>query len=132
MLSIQFEAYLDNLVHDVINTREVISVDVFDSILPMPGPWRWFDDTMMDCCEPLEKVKVSGISLDKVACLAYCNGAEVKAFHANESTIEDFRNYVVSCTSSEDRHLIVSYNRGCLQQVCMEHIILALKLMKTH
>lgn len=90
--------------------------NVFDGILSMAGPWRWFDDTMLDCCEPLEKVKVDGISFPKVACLAYCNGAEVKAFHTNESTIDEFRNYVISCTSSEDRHLIVSYHRGHLGQ----------------
>ncbi|KAL8160702.1 hypothetical protein V2J09_002239 [Rumex salicifolius] len=87
----------------------------------MEGPWRWFDDTMLDCCEPLEKVKVSGISFGKVQCLAYCNGAGVKAFHTNESTIEDFRSYVISCTSSEDCHLIVSYHRGYLKQTGSGH-----------
>lgn len=81
------------------------------------GPWRWFDETMLDCCEPLEKVKVSGISFGKVACLAHCNGAEVQALRANESTIENFRKYVISCTSSENCHMIVSYHRKYLKQV---------------
>nr|BAF75863.1 phytochelatin synthase [Fagopyrum esculentum] len=85
------------------------------------GPWRWFDDSMLDCCEPLEKVKVTGISFDKVACLAHCNGAEVKELHTNESTLEDFRSYVISCTSSEDRHLIVSYHRGHFKQTGSGH-----------
>ncbi|KAL8160701.1 hypothetical protein V2J09_002238 [Rumex salicifolius] len=85
------------------------------------GPWRWFDDTMLDCCEPLEKVKISGITFGKVACLAYCNGAAVKAFHTNETTIEEFRSSVISCTSSEDSHLIVSYHRGYLKQTGTGH-----------
>ncbi|KAK8493991.1 hypothetical protein V6N12_035156 [Hibiscus sabdariffa] len=48
------------------------------------GPWRWFDDTMLDCCEPLEKIKIS-------------------------------------CASSEDCHLIVSYNRAILKQTGTGH-----------
>ncbi|XP_021763263.1 glutathione gamma-glutamylcysteinyltransferase 3-like [Chenopodium quinoa] len=80
------------------------------------GPWRWFDDSMLDCCEPLEKVKVSGISFNKVACLAHCNGAEVDTYHTNESTLDNFRNYVISCTSSENCHMIVSYHRSFLKQ----------------
>ncbi|KAK9672577.1 hypothetical protein RND81_12G109600 [Saponaria officinalis] len=83
------------------------------------GPWRWFDDTMLDCCEPLEKVKVNGISFGKVACLAHCNGAEVDTFRANESTEAAFRKYVSSCTSSEDCHMIVSYHRGHLKQLSL-------------
>ncbi|KAJ8443990.1 hypothetical protein Cgig2_020836 [Carnegiea gigantea] len=82
------------------------------------GPWRWFDDSMLDCCEPLEKVKVEGISFGKVACLAHCNGAKVDAFHTNESTVDSFRNYVMTCASSEDCHMIVSYNRKHLKQSC--------------
>ncbi|KAL2932960.1 Glutathione gamma-glutamylcysteinyltransferase 3 [Bienertia sinuspersici] len=85
------------------------------------GPWRWFDDSMLDCCLPLEKVKDSGISLSKVACLANCNGADVEAFHANESTIDNFRNYLLTSTSSENFHMIVSYHRAYLKQTGSGH-----------
>lgn len=85
------------------------------------GPWRWFDDSMLDCCEPLEKVKVEGISFGKVACLADCNGAKVEAFRTNESTVDNFRNYVMACASSEDCHMIVSYNRKHLKQTGAGH-----------
>lgn len=40
------------------------------------GVWRWFDESMLDCCTPLEKVQMEGITLGKVGCLARCNGAE--------------------------------------------------------
>nr|AFK36941.1 unknown [Lotus japonicus] len=85
------------------------------------GPWRWFDDSMLDCCEPLEKIKVQGITFGKVACLARCNGAHVEAFRSNESTVSDFRDRVISCCSSEDRHLIVSYHRSGLKQTGEGH-----------
>ncbi|KAA8543397.1 hypothetical protein F0562_021108 [Nyssa sinensis] len=85
------------------------------------GPWRWFDDSMLDCCEPLVKIKVEGISFGKVACLAHCNGAKVEAFRTNESTIDNFRTYVMSCTASEDCHLITSYHRAHLKQTGTGH-----------
>ncbi|KAK8506117.1 hypothetical protein V6N13_002764 [Hibiscus sabdariffa] len=85
------------------------------------GPWRWFDDTMLDCCEPLEKIKSRGITFGKVACLAVCNGAQVETFWADQSNIQDFRERVVSCASSEDCHLIVSYNRAILKQTGSGH-----------
>ncbi|XP_039030876.1 glutathione gamma-glutamylcysteinyltransferase 3-like isoform X2 [Hibiscus syriacus] len=85
------------------------------------GPWRWFDDTMLDCCEPLEKIKSQGITFGKVACLAVCNGAQVEPFRTDQSNIQGFRERVVSCTSSEDCHLIVSYNRAILKQTGTGH-----------
>ncbi|XP_051120790.1 glutathione gamma-glutamylcysteinyltransferase 1-like isoform X3 [Andrographis paniculata] len=57
------------------------------------GPWRWFDENMLDCCEPLERVKDKGISFGKVVCLAHCAGGNVKAFRTNQSTIQDFRKF---------------------------------------
>lgn len=40
---------------------------------------RWFDETMLDCCDPIEVIQVKGITLPKLDCLARCNGALV--FH---------------------------------------------------
>ncbi|GMP90612.1 hypothetical protein CsSME_00041656 [Camellia sinensis var. sinensis] len=72
---------------------------------------------MLDCCEPLEKVKATGISFGKLVCLAHCSGARVEAFRTNQSTIDDFRKYVMACSSSDDCHVISSYHRGSFQQV---------------
>ncbi|KAE8699532.1 Glutathione gamma-glutamylcysteinyltransferase 1 [Hibiscus syriacus] len=58
------------------------------------GPWRWFDESMLDCCEPLEKVKEKGISFGKLVCLAHCAGAKVEAFRTNQSSLDDFRKFV--------------------------------------
>ena len=86
-------------------------------MISLAGPWRWFDDSMLDCCEPLAKIREEGISFGKMACLAHCNGAKVEAFRTNECTIDDFRSYVVLCTTSEVLHVIKSYQRGHLKQV---------------
>nr|CAD1820899.1 unnamed protein product [Ananas comosus var. bracteatus] len=82
------------------------------------GPWRWFDESMLDCCEPLEKVKAEGITFGKVACLAHCAGAKVEAFRTNQSTIDEFRKYVMQCASSEESHMIASYHRKHFKQSC--------------
>lgn len=85
------------------------------------GPWRWFDDTMLDCCEPLSKIKDEGITFGKVSCLAFCNGANVEAFRTNESSIDEFRRHVISSASSEDSHVITSYHRGVFKQTGTGH-----------
>ncbi|KAK6143294.1 hypothetical protein DH2020_023642 [Rehmannia glutinosa] len=85
------------------------------------GPWRWFDETMLDCCEPLEMVKVKGISFGKVICLAHCAGANVKAFRTDQSSIDEFRKYVMACSTSDDCHLISSYNRRAFKQTGTGH-----------
>ncbi|XP_068654853.1 glutathione gamma-glutamylcysteinyltransferase 1 isoform X2 [Aristolochia californica] len=85
------------------------------------GPWRWFDESMLDCCEPLEKVKKEGITFGKVACLGHCAGAKVETFRTNQSTIDDFRKHVVTCTASEDYHLITSYHRAPFKQTGSGH-----------
>lgn len=85
------------------------------------GPWRWFDESMLDCCEPLERIKTDGITFGKVACLAQCAGAKVESFRTNQSTIDDFRRHVMACTSSEDCHLITSYHRATFKQTGTGH-----------
>eukprot|EP00252_Welwitschia_mirabilis_P010212 TRINITY_DN23382_c0_g1_i1.p1 TRINITY_DN23382_c0_g1~~TRINITY_DN23382_c0_g1_i1.p1 ORF type:complete len:236 (-),score=38.53 TRINITY_DN23382_c0_g1_i1:32-739(-) len=85
------------------------------------GPWRWFDETMLDCCDPLEKVKVDGITFGKLVCLANCAGAKIEAFRTNQSSLQRFRGSVARCASSEDCHIIVSYHRALLRQTGSGH-----------
>jgi glutathione gamma-glutamylcysteinyltransferase len=53
------------------------------------GAWRWFDESMLDCCVPLEAVAREGIVLDALACLARCNGAAVRARRAPPEERQD-------------------------------------------
>ncbi|RYG70030.1 hypothetical protein EON64_01280 [archaeon] len=84
------------------------------------GVWRWFDDSMLDCCSPLDKVRLEGITLPKVACLARCNGANVKLVYGDSVSVEDFRTDVSRvCSLPADSHrqvMVVSYSRKTLHQ----------------
>jgi len=55
------------------------------------GPWRWFDESMLECCEPLEVVKSKGISMDKLDCLARCNGATTVLKYGDVISLDQFR-----------------------------------------
>eukprot|EP00624_Nannochloropsis_granulata_P003151 evm.model.NODE_26015_length_37756_cov_44.158253.3 len=64
------------------------------------GSWRWFDESLLDCCEPLEVVQSQGISLVKANCLARCNGAKSRLRHGDTVSLEGFRDDVRRVTSS--------------------------------
>ncbi|RYR69543.1 hypothetical protein Ahy_A03g016099 [Arachis hypogaea] len=81
------------------------------------GPWRWFDESMLDYCGPLETVRANGISFEKLASLGHCAGAKVEAFRASNITIDDFRKYVTKCSTTDDCHIIASYHRAALKQL---------------
>ncbi|GAA6010614.1 hypothetical protein JCM11491_002994 [Sporobolomyces phaffii] len=38
------------------------------------GPWRFYDQDMLDCCRPLADIAEVGLTLSEFACLARCNG----------------------------------------------------------
>ncbi|TXG63859.1 hypothetical protein EZV62_010853 [Acer yangbiense] len=80
------------------------------------GRCRWFVESMFHCCEPLSKLRVEGITFGKFACLAYCHGANVETFRTPESSIDDFRRHVISCTYTENCHLISLYYRESVNQ----------------
>uniref|UniRef100_A0A453J7E6 glutathione gamma-glutamylcysteinyltransferase n=1 Tax=Aegilops tauschii subsp. strangulata TaxID=200361 RepID=A0A453J7E6_AEGTS len=80
------------------------------------GPWRWFDESMLDCCEPLHVVRSQGITFGKVVCLARCAGASVRCFRADHAAVHDLRAHLARCASSRDCHLIASYHRGHFKQ----------------
>ncbi|XP_056175100.1 glutathione gamma-glutamylcysteinyltransferase 1-like isoform X2 [Syzygium oleosum] len=85
------------------------------------GPWRWFDESMLDCCEPLEKVKAEGISFGKLVCLGQCAGAEVEAFRTSQTTVDHFRQFVKRCSVSDNCHVVSSYHRGAFKQTGTGH-----------
>ncbi|CAJ2641211.1 glutathione gamma-glutamylcysteinyltransferase 1-like [Trifolium pratense] len=80
------------------------------------GPWRWFDEYMLENCKPLDKIKTGGISFQNLVSLAHCTGAKVEAFPASHTSIDDFRKYVMKCSTCDDCHIISSYHRKALKQ----------------
>eukprot|EP00494_Astrolonche_serrata_P034276 UN34545 len=50
------------------------------------GVWRWFHETMLDCCKPIDKVIDEGITFSEFICLAKCNGAKVQSRRVNDNS----------------------------------------------
>lgn len=89
------------------------------------GPWRWFHESMLDCCEPLKVVQEKGITFSKLVCLARCNGAAVDAYlsmpiNAADSSTEiaeseeeqAFRRTLQAvCRGRGEKQMIISYSR---------------------
>jgi glutathione gamma-glutamylcysteinyltransferase len=93
------------------------------------GPWRWYDENILNCCMELEEVKTKGITIQGFRCLAVCQGLDVAISYADEagSSIQEFRNAVqracgeVESLDDDDNDkishiLVVSYTRKALGQ----------------
>ena len=87
------------------------------------GPWRWFDDSMLDCCKTHNVIMESGITLRDIDCLANCNGASVVLNYAIQMTEDKFREDIKKITSAipSNSFIIVSYNRRACNQTGSGH-----------
>lgn len=110
------------------------------------GVWRWWVEDMLDCCISLDEAKTSGITLDEFVCLAVCQGLQIQTLvrppvqitgesprsatcrrsingSQNEpgNDIDAFRRDVVLSCKSNDKFLVVSYDRKILSQTGSGH-----------
>lgn len=106
------------------------------------GPWRWYEEQMLNCCLDLEDVKSTGITLRDFRCLAHCQGLSVDLNYCDNSSLEDFRLAVRrACLSDENvcddnnnkqadnpqcdeplkEALVISYSRKVLGQTGSVH-----------
>jgi len=97
------------------------------------GPWRWYEESMLNCCIDLEEVKETGITLKDFECLAHCQGLSVDLKYCKEgnSSLEDFREAVekacvekIDINNNSDEKLdvlVVSYSRKLLGQTGSGH-----------
>ena len=82
---------------------------------------------MLNCCIDLEQVKQTGITFTTFACLAKCQGLDVRTTFGSNSTVDEFRMVVkeqTSCSSSSSTptsFLIVSYDRSVVGQTGTGH-----------
>lgn len=85
------------------------------------GPWRWFDESLLDCCVPLDVVAKRGVTLTELACLAECNGASATIARATDG-IDALRAAILAASrSAGERVLIVGYDRRGLGQTGSGH-----------
>ena len=89
-----------------------------DPAKPWKGPWRWFSEELLDCCKSLDEIRLHGLSLDEVACLARCNGTDVALYRpGSEYSVEDFRKHVLESSKREGAPLLIAnYSRRALGQ----------------
>jgi len=88
------------------------------------GPWRWYEESMLNCCVDLDLAKETGITFSTFACLAKCQGLDVHAVHGSDSTVEEFRQVVKqTCTHQKlpSSFLVISYTRKVLGQTGTGH-----------
>jgi glutathione gamma-glutamylcysteinyltransferase len=98
------------------------------------GVWRWYDESLLDCCKGLQQVQQEGITLDEFVCLVRCNGCDPRPERAvvkvaghtpgtcgTCGTVESFRAAVSAAATSSDTVLCVSYCRSVLGQTGTGH-----------
>lgn len=85
------------------------------------GVWRWYSDEMLDCCAPLERVRQKGITFPEFACLAKCNGLFVESKRCDKTTQEEFERDIKAVCASEDKHMVISFDRATLSQTGVGH-----------
>lgn len=94
----------------VLNALEI------DPMRNWKGVWRWYDETMLDCCRPLEDIKKQGITLSEFTCLARCNGLHAVSFRANETSKEQFYEDIKRTSKMDKIYMCVSFARKTLDQ----------------
>jgi glutathione gamma-glutamylcysteinyltransferase len=85
------------------------------------GSWRWFSEELLDCCTPLDHVQKRGLSIEEVACLARCNGADVTVSRPSEHGIDALRADLNDATRGTEQVVISSYSRSKLGQTGAGH-----------
>ncbi|BFZ61541.1 hypothetical protein YB2330_002608 [Saitoella coloradoensis] len=85
------------------------------------GPWRWYEQEMLDCCRPLVDIKESGITLAEFACLAKCNSLHERTHYATSTSLEQFRRDIELASTTPSVHMAISYSRKALLQTGTGH-----------
>jgi glutathione gamma-glutamylcysteinyltransferase len=83
------------------------------------GVWRWYDESLLDCCKELALVQQEGITLDEFVCLARCNGCNAALTRTGAGaagSVDSFRRCVAEVCAGRDAVLACSYSRKTLGQ----------------
>ena len=92
------------------------------------SPWRWYDETMLNCCISLNEVKKTGITMNVFQCLAICQGLQTKLYYINEHG--NSHNYRIKNNNNDDdepdsssknkNDVSLETFRNIVKQVCVE------------
>jgi glutathione gamma-glutamylcysteinyltransferase len=84
------------------------------------GPWRWFAEDLLDCCASLAEIRKHGLSIDQVACLARCNGADAEMERAHANNLMAWRAALATAANGSGI-VIASYDRAAMGQTGSGH-----------
>lgn len=119
-LSEQFHTQADPAFCGLGSLVVVLNALAIDPGRTWKGPWRWFSEELLDCCAPLERVREKGLSIDELACLAECNGAQTRLERPDD--IERFRDDIRAATRApREPIVVVGYDRKTLGQTGAGH-----------
>ncbi|MFN7143805.1 MAG: phytochelatin synthase family protein [Myxococcota bacterium] len=93
----------------------VLNALSIDPARPWKGPWRWYAEDLLDCCDPLDQVRARGLTLPRFACLARCNGVTADLKHAADHGVDTFRRDVAAAGAGGPP-VITSFGRRPLGQ----------------
>nr|UXP11857.1 phytochelatin synthase [Eucheuma denticulatum] len=86
-------------------------------------PWRWFAESLLDCCLNMEDMKTEGITMDQLACTAACQGSTVRALRGLSA--QDARDMIRdSARGNADgsfEFIVAAYDRQALGQTGTGH-----------
>jgi glutathione gamma-glutamylcysteinyltransferase len=114
----------------------VLNAFAIDPEQTWKGPWRWYDEAMLNCCLDLEDVKKAGITLRDFRCMAHCQGLSVALRYCDDASLDDFREAIEkTCVSRSEAGdfgmgegedmlenvLVVSYSRKVVKQTGSGH-----------
>ncbi|GAA5958325.1 hypothetical protein JCM3765_004792 [Sporobolomyces pararoseus] len=94
------------------------------------GPWRFYDQDMLDCCRPLSDIAQVGLTLAEFSCLSRCNGLRARVqspsvvgsptTESRHSALEQFRNDLKKASKGPEI-MAISYSRKVLGQTGTGH-----------
>ena len=86
-------------------------------------PWRWFTESLLDCCLDLNSAKTDGITIDQLAQTAVCNGADVRIIRS--CSVHEALHLILRCvrnqTEGQEEYIAASYDRPSLNQTGQGH-----------
>jgi hypothetical protein len=123
-LSLQFTTQSEPAYCGLATLAMVLNSMEIDPNRQWKGVWRWYSEELLECCRPLSEVKVSGITLTELTCLARCNGLQETTIRVDEDPegYERFLDHLKRITSGPTTEvLVLSYDRSTLGQTGSGH-----------
>jgi len=86
-------------------------------------PWRWFAESLLEGCLNMDDVKVTGVTMEQLACTANCNGTVARTLRnlSAEEARQLVRNSMRGRPDGSFEFVVASYDRRTLGQTGTGH-----------